>query len=80
MLGSKIRLHACAGNGSCTVANCALCSNPLNCEQCDAGFYTFLNFGAPDTFANCFNCQQLNCAPGGCTNNVGASASAKCCA
>lgn len=59
------------GNATCTVANCQQCSNALNCETCDDGYYSFLNFGAPDTFANCFNCQQLNCAPGGCTNNIG---------
>jgi hypothetical protein len=56
------------------VANCASCSNALNCDTCNDGFYAFLNFGAPATFVNCFDCQQLNCAPGACTSNVGATA------
>lgn len=77
----RITLHACAGNGSCTtVANCASCSNALNCDTCNAGFYAFLNFGAPATIVNCFDCQQLNCAPGGCTSNIGAIAALTSCA
>ncbi len=59
----------------CNVGNCMTCdSSSLNCDACDAGFYSFLNFGAPDTFMNCFNCQQLNCASGGCANGIGKSA------
>lgn len=49
-------------------------SSSLNCDVCDTGFYAFLNFGAPATFRNCFDCQQLNCASGGCSNGIGESA------
>ena len=66
----------CAGSltptgDPCPGSNCATC-NTGGCASCAEGLYTFLaNIGAAARFNDCLDCQPLNCAPGGCSNDIG---------
>jgi hypothetical protein len=51
--------------------NCATCDLG-GCATCDEGFYTY-PFIATGVFNHCEDCQQLNCAPGSCSDGIGAS-------
>mmetsp|Transcript_1137 Transcript_1137/g.3428 ORF Transcript_1137/g.3428 Transcript_1137/m.3428 type:complete len:302 (+) Transcript_1137:171-1076(+) len=57
---------------TCNIPGCDQCdSSTLNCANCGAGTYTFLEFGGPATFLKCYNCSEINCANDGCADNVG---------
>ena len=78
--GGEETLTPAPSDYSCGLDNCAICdSTHLGCVICDDGFYGFLNFGGPSTTFQCFDCQQLNCAAGGCSDG-GASAHLPSCA
>lgn len=65
-------------DGSCLADNCAVC-DAQGCVTCDAGFYAFLRYGTLQ-LSDCFECQQLNCAPRGCSDGIGASPDLTTCA
>lgn len=51
---------------------CETCDG-YGCATCRDGAYTFFTFLSSAYFKFCFDCQPLNCAPGGCSNEIGAS-------
>lgn len=57
---------------------CATC-NGLGCATCPDSFYAFVHIGT-GVFSFCDSCQQLNCAPGACSDNIGASPDLTSCA
>ena len=57
---------------------CATC-NGFGCETCPAGFYAFTHIGT-GVFSFCDSCQQINCSPGGCSDNIGVSPDLTSCA
>ncbi len=63
---------------SCVVDGCATC-DVGGCVTCPDGFYAFLSIGTA-VFSFCNDCQPLNCAPGSCSNFVGASPDRTSCA
>ena len=70
--GSKPTDTPAPTDDSCVADNCAYCSSSQGgCVTCDSGFYAFLSYGTMTT-SKCFECQQLNCAPGGCSDGIGA--------
>ena len=66
----------------CGVRNCAKCAGSSaaeGCAACNDGSYAFFDYDPSAKFAStalvktCFSCQELNCAAGGCSDNVGVS-------
>jgi hypothetical protein len=49
---------------------CATCDGS-GCLTCPAGLYAFVHIGT-GVFSFCDSCQQINCAPRGCSDNIGA--------
>ena len=59
----------------CGARNCEECAGPQEgCAACNDGLYAFpsTRFGR-SSFNLCYSCQDLNCAAGGCSGNIGAS-------
>ena len=73
---------ACCAGSSSTASACDVEFPTFNCETCGLGgcttcddsSYRFPSYGATAIFQHCFSCQQLNCAAGGCSDDVGAFA------